>query len=90
MKEHERIFFALCYNLGSREGGNHAPYDIIRSLDDTIPTKRCLYYLKKWSDLGFYDWGVNLVFGWFYPDKLPVRYAEIVNLPVEIYSTRTL
>lgn len=81
MKEHERIFFALCYRLGKRGRGKRIwPDEIINALSDTIPPKRCWYYLKKWSDLGFYDWGVSLGGGWFYDEKLPARYAEIVNL----------
>ena len=75
MKIYERIFFSLCYNL--RE--SFKPRDIVDILYDIIPHKRCWYYLEKWTSLGFYDYGVTLDLGWFYPEKLPVRYREIVE-----------
>ena len=75
MKDHERIFFALCYNLR----GSMKPRDVVNLLADTIPHKRCWYYLDKWSSLGFYDYGVTLDLGWFYPDELPQRYLEIIK-----------
>ncbi len=74
MKEHERIFFALCYNLRHE----FKPRDIIRFLSETIPHKRCWYYLDKWSEKGFYDWGITLDLGWFYLDKLPQAYKDII------------
>lgn len=75
LKEQERIFFALCYNLRN----THKPREIVKLLNDTIPHKRCWYYLAKWSRLGFYDYGVTLDLGWFYPDDLPTRYLEIIK-----------
>lgn len=75
MKDHERIFFALCYNL--RE--THKPRAVVNLLAGTIPYKRCWYYLDKWHRLGFYSSGVTADLGWFYPDKLPERYREIVH-----------
>lgn len=75
LKEQERVFFALCYNLRN----THKPREIVNLLDDTIPHKRCWYYLTKWSRLGFYDYGVTLDLGWFYPDNLPKRYLEIIK-----------
>lgn len=75
LKEQERIFFALCYNLRN----THSPRAIVNLLNDTIPHKRCWYYLAKWSRLGFYDYGVTLDLGWFYPDELPERYLEIIK-----------
>ena len=75
MKDHERIFFALCYNLRS----SFRPRDVVNLLADTIPHKRCWYYLEKWSDLGFYNYGVTLDLGWFEPENLPPRYAEIIK-----------
>lgn len=77
MKDHERIFFALCFN--AYYDARLCPYNVVDWLGDTIPHKRCWYYLRKWSDLGFYDYGVALDFGWFYPDKLPERYREIIK-----------
>lgn len=75
MKDHERIFFALCYNM------RHIckPRVVVNLLADTIPHNRCWYYLEKWHRLGFYTSGVSSDLGWFYPDKLPQRYREIVQ-----------
>ena len=75
MKEHERIFFALCYRLRK----NLSPRDVVHLLDGVIHHKRCWYYLSKWDRLGFYDYGVTLDLGWFYPEELPPRYLEIVK-----------
>ena len=74
MKEHERIFFALCYKLRYRL----KPRDIIEALAETIPHKRCWYYLEKWCEKGFYDYGVTLDLGWFYLDKLPLEYRVLL------------
>lgn len=75
MKDQERIFFALCFNM------RHTckPRQIVKLLADTIPHKRCWYYLEKWDRLGFYNWGVTIDLGWFELDKIPQRYAEIVQ-----------
>ena len=75
MKDHERIFFALCYNLRH----THKARDVVNLLADTIPHKRCWYYLEKWHRLGFYSSGVSADLGWLYPEKLPQRYREIVQ-----------
>ena len=75
MKEHERIFFALCYNLRNIM----KPREVVNLLADTIPHKRCWYYLDKWHAMGFYSSGVSSDLGWFYPEKLPSRYWEIVE-----------
>lgn len=75
MKEHERIFFALCYNL------RHImkPRAVVNLLAETIPHKRCWYYLRKWGLLGFYDYGVTEDLGWFDTDEIPPRYLEIIK-----------
>lgn len=39
--------------------------------------KQLDYYLKKWCDRGFYDYGVNLELGWFEFDKLKGEYEVI-------------
>lgn len=87
MKEHERIFFALCYNL--RNGLK--PRDVVHILAETIPHKRCWYYLQKWSGLGFYDYGITLDLGWFYPGRLPDKYLQIVQgcEPLEIIKQQS-
>lgn len=75
MKDHEKIFFSLCYGLR----GIYKPRDVVNILSETIPHKRCWYYLRKWGDLGFYDYGVTEDLGWFYPDKIPPRYKENIK-----------
>jgi hypothetical protein len=75
MKEHERIFFAMCYKLRD----HLKPRDVVNLLAETIPHRRCWYYLNKWDRLGFYSCGVSLDLGWFDTDKIPPRYMEIVK-----------
>lgn len=83
MKEHEKIFFALCAHLCRNNLAKSSHYlnprDIVNILCETIPHKRCWYYLKKWSELGFYDYGVTLDLGWFYLNRLPQRYLDIME-----------
>lgn len=78
MKEHERIFFALCFNLWLINP-NFRPRTVVNILADTIPHKRCWYYLSKWAGLGFYDYGITLDLGWFDFTKMPERYRELVQ-----------
>ena len=75
MKDHERIFFSLCYGLRA----SLKPRAVVNLLADTIPHKRCWYYLRKWGNLGFYNYGVTEDLGWFELDKIPQRYLEIVK-----------
>ena len=39
--------------------------------------KQLDYYLTKWSDRGFYDYGTSLELGWFEFDKLEGEYKNI-------------
>lgn len=41
--------------------------------------KRCQYLLSKWTDLGFYNYGVNLELGWFEMNKIPERYLAVLG-----------
>ena len=77
MKQDEKIFFVLCIQL--REIGIR-PREVVHLLHELIPHKRCWYYLDKWSGMGFYDCGVTLDLGWFYKDKLPQRYRELLEV----------
>lgn len=74
MASHERIFFALCFNMR----GIMKPRQVINILSETIPHKRCWYYLRKWSGLGFYSYGVTMDLGWFEINQLPARYIKII------------
>lgn len=75
MKDSEKIFFTLCYRLNDKV----SVWQIAEALESIIPMKRMKYYVSKWEELGFYDCGVNEMFGWFYPDVLPERYKNLVE-----------
>ena len=75
MKENEKIFFKVCYNLRSEK----EVYYIIRELTDKIPVKQMIYYVKNGTNLGSTTGGTNLLFGWFYPEKLPERYKKLIE-----------
>lgn len=77
MKEQERLFFALSFNLWHM--ALIPPRKVVELLDGTIHYKRCWYYLKKWADLGFYEYGTTLDLGWFTFSKMPERYKELVR-----------
>lgn len=36
-----------------------------------------MYYVEKWSDKGFYNYGVSLDLGWFEFNKLTGEYKQI-------------
>ena len=38
-----------------------------------------MYYVRKWCDKGFYDYGVTLDLGWFEFDKLTGEYKQIYD-----------
>lgn len=81
MKDLEKIFFYHClfaYCLN--------PYNTINNIVDMyikigIPQKQILYYLEKWVRKGFYDYGVNIAFGWFYTNHIQgIEYENIKNI----------
>ena len=82
MHGHEKIFFSVCYNLAVV---GVKPRAIVRALNDTIPRRRCWYYLRKWQGLGIYEYGTrpegpHIDMGWFVPfAKMPARYREILE-----------
>lgn len=75
MKHDEKIFFVLCYNL--RRIGI-MPRAVVNMLNETIPHKRCWYYLEKWFGKGFYNYGVTLDLGWFEVENLPEQYKNLL------------
>lgn len=77
MKDDEIRFFRTCWRCRNSRRINIC--DLIYIVSEFIHYKRCLYLLKKWSDIGFYDYGVSLDLGWFYHEKLPERYAALVS-----------
>ena len=72
MKSDERVFLIEFY-----EARNFQPYDsegaiTARELINTpgfpLHYKRAWYLLEKWSDKGWYDYGVTLDLGWLTPE----------------------
>lgn len=85
MKEDEIKFFKIvtrhCRCSSYINGFNNAKItvrDVINIIDEFINHKRCWYLLRKWSGLGFYNYGVTLDLGWIELDKLPDRYKELL------------
>lgn len=79
MKDDEKKFFRTCYRWWSDKKRYISFRDIIRVVCEFIPVKRCHYLLMKWDRLGFYDYGVAMDLGWFYPDEFPERYRELIT-----------
>ena len=84
MKPLERIFFEACIHeqitscdLLHREFSVRVIGNIFSRLG--FPYKQLMYYVEKWSNKGFYDYGVTLDLGWFYPDKLSGEYKKIYD-----------
>ena len=76
MKLDEINFFKTCYKY--RMDG--VPIrEIINILKFFINYKRCWYLLKKWSGLGFYNYGVTLDLGWFELENMPLRYVNLLK-----------
>lgn len=80
MKEDEIKFFRTCYKYCPHLGNENATSfrNIINILDEFINYKRCWYLLKKWSELGFYNYGVSLDLGWF-EEPLPEKYKNLLK-----------
>lgn len=76
MKPLERIFFIACINAIT------PPALCMRDIVELFvgfgfPSKQLYYYVEKWTDKGFYDYGVNIGFGWFEIDKLSGEYKVL-------------
>lgn len=84
MKPLEQIFFRACaneqkrvYDLGQRE---FSVRDICNIFDRLgFSYKQLMYYVKKWSNKGFYNYGISLDLGWFEFEKLTGEYKQIYN-----------
>lgn len=87
MKEDEIKFFRTMVRYGRQwsdmgvrgELVGIEPRVLINFLSEYIHHKRCWYLLKKWSGLGFYNYGVSLDLGWLELDKLPERYIAVLK-----------
>lgn len=78
MKADEILFFIASNEFMKSNTSMRNIVNFVNAIWD-IPIKRCWYYLRKWSDLGFYSYGVSLDLGWFYPDRFPDRYKYLLN-----------
>lgn len=76
MKLDEINFFKTCYKY--RKNGVSIR-EIINILKFFINYKRCWYLLKKWSELGFYNYGVTLDLGWFELENMPLKYVNLLK-----------
>ena len=81
MKENEKLFFRLCVKYGLRSVCPVRIREIIGILyhSGVMHYKRCWYLLEKWAGLGFYEWGVAMDLGWLMLEKLPQRYALLLE-----------
>ena len=84
MKPLERIFFMTCVNeqkrvldISKREFSVRNIGNIFERLGFSY--KQLMYYVQKWSNNGFYDYGVTLDLGWFDFEKLNGEYLAIYN-----------
>lgn len=84
MKPLEEIFFRACVNEQKRKLHSSNRELSIRTIGNIFERlgfsyKQLMYYVRKWSDRGFYDYGVILDFGWFEFDKLTGEYKRIYD-----------
>lgn len=82
IKADERNFFITCLKYCTIQGVRDvskaiSPRDIISVLNEFMNYKRCWYLLEKWTNKGFYNYGVTMDLGWFEPDKFYGEYQEI-------------
>jgi hypothetical protein len=83
IKANERLFFTLCLKAfifkKETQWYKMTVRDLIQIIQPIIHYKQCWYYLDKWSSKDFYDYGITLDLGWFYPDKLTGEYKKIYD-----------
>lgn len=83
MKEDEKAFFRTCLKFISIQGvpkHEHrevTPRTIIQIISEFMNYKRCWYLLEKWSDKGFYNYGVTVDLGWFEAEHFIGEYQEM-------------
>ena len=82
MKPLEEIFFRACVNEQKRKLHSSNRELSIRTIGKIFERlgfsyKQLMYYVRKWCDKGFYDYGVTLDLGWFEFDKLTGEYKRI-------------
>lgn len=83
MKEDEKAFFRTCIRYCTiQDVQNHSnrgvtPRTIIKMLSEFINYKRCWYLLEKWTNKGFYNYGVTMDLGWFEEEYFTGEYQEM-------------
>lgn len=82
MKPLEQIFFRACVNEQKRKLHTEDREFDIRTIGNIFERlgfsyKQLMYYVEKWSDKGFYNYGVSLDLGWFEFNKLTGEYKQI-------------
>jgi hypothetical protein len=70
MKNREKLFFVLSIIFKP-----YIAFDIMEQLG--YNTKQLCYYLNKWSDKGFYEYGVSCYSGWIVFSNLTGEYNKI-------------
>ena len=81
MKEQEINFFkAIMKSCEPRFSSKYLVPDSTVIIDYPLPDKVKLYYLGKWAyKFNFYEYGVNICFGWFLLDKMPDQYKSLFD-----------
>ena len=84
MKPLEEIFFRACVNEQKRKLRSSDRELSIRTIGNIFERlgfsyKQLMYYVRKWCDRGFYDYGVTLDLGWFEFDKLTGEYKQVYD-----------
>lgn len=77
MKKHEKIAFMLVVELTLK--GERHPFKKLCSIYDVIiPRNRLIYYVNKWTDKGFWEFGGSVESGWLLEyTKMPKRYQKL-------------
>lgn len=71
MKDDERAFLAECQRCAANTPDREPPRDIYQRMG--INWKRACYLLGKWTDKGWYDYGVNVDLGWMTDKGMQVK-----------------
>ena len=84
MKPLEEIFFRDCVNEQKRKLRSSDRELSIRTIGNIFERlgfsyKQLMYYVRKWCDKGFYDYGVTLDLGWFEFSKLTGEYKQVYD-----------
>lgn len=82
MKPLEEIFFRACLNEQIRKFHIEDKEFDVRTIGNIFDRlgfsyKQLMYYVRKWSDKGFYNYNTSLDLGWFELDKLTGEYKKI-------------